>query len=52
MHDAQVAGALSAKRMGICLARDAMLATRKTRDFDGIGIALVDPWNVASSRYM
>ena len=58
MHDAQVAGALSAKRMGmgrrismadaciagICLARDATLATRNTRDFDGIGLALVDPW--------
>jgi len=58
MHDALEAGVLSAKRMrlgrpigmadaciaGICLVRDATLATRNTRDFDGIGLSLVDPW--------
>ena len=58
MHDALEAGVLSAKRMrlgrpigmadaciaGICLVRDATLATRNLRDFDGIGLSLVDPW--------
>lgn len=28
----------------ICVSRDATLATRNVRDFDGLGIALVDPW--------
>jgi len=58
MHDALEAGVLSAKRMrlgrpigmadaciaGICLVRDATLATRNMHDFDGIGLSLVDPW--------
>ena len=58
MHDARIAGALSAKRRsigrpiamadaciaGICLAHDATLATRNTRVFEGVGLALVDPW--------
>jgi hypothetical protein len=58
MHDARMAGALSAKRRsmgrpiamadaciaGICLAHDATLATRNTREFEGVGLALVDPW--------
>jgi predicted nucleic acid-binding protein len=28
----------------ICHTRGATLATRNTRDFDGTGIELVDPW--------
>ena len=35
-HDAQIAG--------IVAARKAALATRNLRDFDGLGIALVNPW--------
>lgn len=34
--DAQIAA--------ICLHRDAALATRNTRDFDGLGLTLVNPW--------
>ena len=34
--DAQIAA--------ICLAHDAALATRNTRDFQDIGISLIDPW--------
>lgn len=30
----------------ICLAHGLPLATRNTRDFDGLGIDLVDPWAV------
>ncbi|MCB1567842.1 MAG: type II toxin-antitoxin system VapC family toxin [Xanthomonadales bacterium] len=29
---------------GIALSRGARLATRNTRDFEGCGIALIDPW--------
>ena len=35
-NDAQIAG--------ICLARKVPLATRNTRDFEGTGVQLVDPW--------
>ena len=28
----------------ICLANDATLATRNTRDFEGLGVDLMDPW--------
>ncbi|MDF1479596.1 type II toxin-antitoxin system VapC family toxin [Leifsonia sp. H3M29-4] len=28
----------------ICLANDAALATRNTRDFEGLGVELIDPW--------
>lgn len=34
--DAQIAG--------ICLTRGAALATRNTKDFEGLGIELIDPW--------
>ncbi|WP_156036798.1 hypothetical protein [Glycomyces sp. NRRL B-16210] len=36
MEDAQMAA--------ICLSRRAMLATRNTKDFDGLGITLINPW--------
>jgi predicted nucleic acid-binding protein len=29
---------------GLALAHGAMLATRNIADFDGYGLALVDPW--------
>jgi len=32
---------------GMALAHGAMLATRNTADFDGYGLALVDPWRLA-----
>jgi predicted nucleic acid-binding protein len=38
IRDAQIAG--------IALAQKATLATRNTRHFSGIGLALVDPWAV------
>lgn len=58
MHAARMAGAVSAQRRsmgrpismadacvaGICLVHEAVLATRNTRDFEGIGLSLVDPW--------
>jgi predicted nucleic acid-binding protein len=28
----------------ICAAHGAILATRDTKDFEGLGIALVNPW--------
>ena len=31
---------------GICLAHEARLATRNTRDFEGVGLALIDPWAI------
>lgn len=31
----------------ICLSASATLATRNTRDFEGIGIELIDPWQAA-----
>ncbi|WP_205324822.1 type II toxin-antitoxin system VapC family toxin [Glycomyces sp. YM15] len=36
MEDAMIAA--------ICLTRGAMLATRNTKDFDEVGITLIDPW--------
>lgn len=30
---------------GICRARGATLATRNIGDFDGLGLALIDPWS-------
>jgi len=30
---------------GICAARRAVLATRNVKDFDGLGLDLVDPWS-------
>ena len=58
IHAARMAGAVSARRRGIgrpmtmadaciagiCLAHEARLATRNTRDFEGTGSALIDPW--------
>ena len=58
MPAARITGAVSAKRRtmgrpismadacvaGICLAHEARLATRNTRDFEGVGLALIDPW--------
>lgn len=35
-QDAQIAA--------ICVSRQAVLATRNTKDFDGIGITLINPW--------
>lgn len=37
MADAQIAA--------ICLSRDAMLATRNTKHFEGLGLALMNPWD-------
>jgi toxin FitB len=37
MADAQIAAT--------CLRHDAALATRNVRDFEGIGLALINPWN-------
>lgn len=34
--DAQIAA--------VCLVHDATLATRNTDDFEGLGLALIDPW--------
>lgn len=36
--------ALDAQIAAICLARGAALATRNTRDFEGVGLEVVDPW--------
>lgn len=36
VSDAQIAA--------ICLSRDATLATRNVRDFDDIGLTVIDPW--------
>ena len=33
----------------ICAAHGADLATRSTKDFDGTGIAVLDPWSAGSS---
>jgi predicted nucleic acid-binding protein len=35
---------------GIVAARKATLATRNTRHFDGLGVALVDPWGADDDR--
>lgn len=57
-REAEVAGAvLSTRRVqgkpvgladaliaAVCLTRDCPLATRNTRDFTGLGLRLVDPW--------
>ncbi len=37
MADAQIAA--------ICLSRDAILATRNTKHFEGLGVALINPWD-------
>jgi predicted nucleic acid-binding protein len=39
MRDVQIAG--------IAAARRATLATRNTRDFEGVDLPLVDPWSAA-----
>ncbi len=39
--------ALDALIGGMALAHGARLATRNTADFDGYGLALVDPWSIA-----
>ncbi len=44
MADAQIAA--------ICLSRDATLATRNTRHFEGLGLALMNPWDSHSSPTM
>lgn len=36
--------ALDAQIAAICLANDAVCATRNTRDFEGTGVSLIDPW--------
>lgn len=36
-QDAQIAA--------ICISRQAVLATRNTKDFDGLGISLINPWD-------
>lgn len=33
----------------ICLSRDAMLATRNTQHFEGLGLALINPWDSQES---
>jgi predicted nucleic acid-binding protein len=35
---------LDAQIAAICLQHDATLATRNTRDFEGLGLSLIDPW--------
>lgn len=60
MQAARMTGAVSARRRGmgrpinmadaciagICLAHEARLASRNTRDFEGVGLALIDPWAI------
>ena len=59
MQAARMAGAVSARRRmgrpismadaciaGVCLAHEARLATRNTRDFEDIGLTLIDPWAI------
>lgn len=41
MADAQIAA--------ICRVHDATLATRDVHDFDGTGVAVVDPWGAGPS---
>ena len=38
LADAQIAG--------ICAVSGALLATRNTRDFEGLGLSMVDPWQM------
>jgi predicted nucleic acid-binding protein len=59
LTSAQAAGAIAARRQregrvveirdvqiaGIAASRNATLATRNTRHFEGTGVELVDPWN-------
>jgi predicted nucleic acid-binding protein len=40
LHDAQIAA--------ICLGLGAKLATRNTKDFDGLDLVLIDPWTALS----
>ncbi len=35
---------LDAQIAAICLSREATLATRNVRDFEGVGVTVVDPW--------
>lgn len=35
----------------ICLARGAGLATRNLKDFDGLGLEVIDPWDVRSADF-
>lgn len=37
-----------AQLASICRAHDAALATRNVKDFEGTGIALIDPWSAAA----
>jgi predicted nucleic acid-binding protein len=41
---------LDAQTAAICLQYDAILATRSTRDFEGVGLKLVDPWTPTAGR--
>ncbi len=36
---------LDAQIAAICLSRGATLATRNVRDFEGVGVTVVDPWS-------
>ena len=42
MADGQIAA--------ICLAQGAKLATRNLKHFEGVGLVLVNPWNIASGN--
>ena len=42
MADAQIAA--------ICLAQGAQLATRNLKHFDGLGLLLLNPWDIASDK--
>lgn len=41
-------GHMDATIAAICLAHDAVLATRNVRDFDGLGLKLVNPFDVTA----
>lgn len=40
-------GPFDAQIAAICRAHGAALATRNLKDFDGLGVDLIDPWNAA-----
>ena len=40
-------GTMDAQIAAICRTRGALLATRNTKDFDGTGIRLINPWSDA-----
>lgn len=58
LREARMTGAVSARRgsvgrpitmadaciAGICIVHAATLATRNTRDFDGLGLSVLNPW--------